>query len=152
MDTWLSHSGPRIELSRGIVAECAVTPPPIIEYRDVLEDVLCGLVPRAGLAMSSHASGCRRSLDTGLVSTVSPPRQTAGHTVHREQFLVWRGSILAAPIRVVQHSGFRGAMADCYRQRLQRESTHQPIRQVEPALRGPDIGDIRGPHDWAVRP
>ena len=54
METELSHSGLRFELSRGIVAESGVAPPPIIEYRDVLEGVLCGLVPRAKLAMSSR--------------------------------------------------------------------------------------------------
>ena len=100
--------------------------------------------PACGTDNELRLQGAEEACDTGLVSTVPPPRQTAGHTVCREQFLVSRGSILAAPIRVVQHSGFRGAMADC--QRLQRESTHQPSSQIEPAIRGPDSDDIPGPH------
>ena len=35
-------------------------------------------------------------------------------------------------------------MAVC--QRLHGESARQPSSQIEPALRGPDIGDIPGPH------
>ena len=35
-------------------------------------------------------------------------------------------------------------MAVC--QRLHSESTRQLSSQIEPALRGPDIGDIPGPH------
>ncbi len=51
VDTWLSHSRPRLELGRGIIAECRVPVQPIIEHLDVLEDVQCRFVARAGLAM-----------------------------------------------------------------------------------------------------
>ena len=40
-------------------------------------------------------------------------------------------------------------MAVC--QRLHRESTRQPSSQIEPALRGSDIGDIPGPHLIGLR-
>ena len=63
---------------------------------------------------------------------------------------------------MVQQPGFGGAMADSHRQRLLREVTgelrlQRPAdhgvgveskddRTREPALRGPDRGDVSGPH------
>jgi len=45
MDTRLSHSRPRLELGRGVIAEGRMTTPPIVEHLDVFEDVLCRFVP-----------------------------------------------------------------------------------------------------------
>ena len=55
VDTWLSHSRPRFELGRGIVAERGVTALPIIEHLNVLEDVLCRVVPSARSADGTRA-------------------------------------------------------------------------------------------------
>jgi hypothetical protein len=63
--------------------------------------------PACGTGDELTLQGTEEACNIGLVSTVPPPRQTAGHTVCHEQFLVSRGSILTASIRVVQHSGFR---------------------------------------------
>jgi hypothetical protein len=93
---------------------------------------------------------------------VPPTRHADRDAVGGEQLLVARGGILTASIRVVQQPGFGGAMADRHRQRLLREITGEPSlqrpadhgagveieddREIEPALRGPDIGDVPGPH------
>ncbi len=137
---------------------------PIREHFDVLKDVLCRFGPCAVLTMlDALALQCaEETLDTGIVPTVPPTRHAAGHTVCREQLRVCHGGILAAPIRVVQQPGFGGAMADRHCQRLLRKITGEPSpqrpadhgagvevedhRQIEPALRGPDVGDVPGPH------
>ena len=169
MDTRLSHSRPRFELGRGIVAECGVPTQPIIEHFHVLKDVLSRLVPCAVLALIDELSlqCAEETLDTGIVPTVSPSRHAAGHAVVGEPLLLCRGGILAAPIRVVQQPRFGGAMADRHRQRLLREITGKPRlqrpadhgagvevedhRQIEPALRGPDIGDVPSPYLVGLR-
>jgi hypothetical protein len=169
VDTWLRHRRPRFELSRGIVAECGVTTQPIREHFDVLKDVLCRFGPCAVLTMLDQlAVQCaEEAFDTRVVPAVPPTRHAAGHTVCREQLRVCHGGILAAPIRVVQQPGFGGAMADRHRQRLLREVTGEPSlqrpadhgarveieddREIEPALRGPDIGDVPGTHPVRTR-
>ena len=50
-----------------------------------------------------------RVFDTRVVPAIPPTRHAAGHPLCREQLLVCRGGILAAPIRVVQHPADRGA-------------------------------------------
>ncbi len=142
---------------------------PIIEHLDVFEDVLSRLVPCAVLTRVDEFTLERpeEALHAGIVPTVPPSRHAAGHPVCREQLLVGRGGILAASIRVVQQPGVGGATADRHRQRLLRELTGEPSLQrladhgarvevehhgeVEPALRGPDIGDIPGPHSVRTR-
>ena len=90
METELSHSGLRFELSRGIVAECGVAPPPIIEYRDVLEGVLCGLAPRAGLAMSSRFRVPKKLATQALSQQFPRLDRPAGHTEGAPEFrTVW---------------------------------------------------------------
>ena len=107
MDTWLSHRRPRFELRRGIVAECGVTPPPIIKHFNVLKDVLGRLVPCAVLArVDEFALQCpEEALHAGIVPTVPPSRHAAGHAMRGQQLLGRRGGILAAAIRVVQEPG-----------------------------------------------
>ena len=87
MDTRLSHSRPRFELGRGIVAECGVTPSPIVEHFDVLKDILCRLVPCAVLAMINELSlqSAEETLDAGIVPTVPLSRHAAGYAVRGEQ-------------------------------------------------------------------
>ncbi len=104
MDTRLSHSRPRFELGRGIVAERRVTTQPIIEHLDILNDVSCRLFARAVLAMVDELALERpeEALDTSVVPAVPPSRHAAGHAVRGEQQLVRGGGILTAPIRVVQ--------------------------------------------------
>jgi hypothetical protein len=68
VDTRLSHRRPRFELGRGIVVECGVTPPPIIEHLDVLEDVPCRLVPCTVLALiDEFALQCPEDKEVGNV-------------------------------------------------------------------------------------
>ena len=80
MDTRLRHSRPRFELGRGIVAECGVTTQPIVEHFDGLKDILCRLVPCAGLAMIDEVAlqDTKKTPDTGIVPTVPPSRHVAG--------------------------------------------------------------------------
>jgi hypothetical protein len=127
------------------------------------------LVPCAVLTMIDKlALQCaKETLDTGIVPTVPSSRHAAGHAVRGEQLLVRGSGILAPPIRVVQQPRLGSAMVDRHRQRLLREITGQPSpqrpadhrarvevedhRQIEPALRSPDIGDVPGPHLVGLR-
>jgi len=164
VDTRLSHSRPRFELGRGVVDECGVTTQSIIEHFNVLKDVLYRLVPCTVPAMiDEFALQCaEEAFDTGIVPIVSLSRHAAGRAVRGEQLLIRRGGILAAPIRVVQQPRLGGAIVDRHRQRLLREIHGEPgayrpadhgarvevedHRQREPALCGPDVGEVPGPH------
>ncbi len=145
-----------------------MTTQPIIEHFDVLNDVLCRFVPCTVLTMSDElAFQCaEEAFDTRVVPAVPPTRQAAGHTVCREQLLVCRGGILAARFNGAA-TRLGAAMADRHRQRLLREVTGEPSlqrpadhsagveikddREIEPALRGPEIGDVPGPHPVRAR-
>ena len=83
MDTWLSHSRPRLELGRGIVAECGVPAQPIVEHLDVLEDILFGVVPRSILAMVDELTleRAEEAFGTGVVSAMAPARQADRNAV-----------------------------------------------------------------------
>ena len=143
---------------------------PIIEHLDVLEDVLCRFFTGRVVPMVHElALECpEEAFDTGVVPAV-PLRLTCWRSCRaREQLLVARGGILAAPIRVVQEPGRGGAVRQRHREGLLGQIHRsaggpcaQPItsarveiedhRQIEPALRGPDIGDVPGPHPVGLR-
>ena len=164
MNTRLSHSHPRFELGRGIVAECGVTTQPIIEHFDVLEDVPFRVVP-SGVMPIVHelALECsEETFDTGVVPAIPPPRHADGHAVSGEQLLVSRGGILAPAIRVVRESRRwfpvrqrhgEGPLGQLHGQTVAHRPTNhgarvqiEDHRQIEPALRGPHVGQIPGPH------
>ena len=107
------------------------------------------------------------ALDAGIVPTVSPSRHAAGHAVGGEELLVRGGSILAPPIRVVEHPRSGSAMVERHRECVLRQINAEPAahrpphhrarievkdhRQIEPALQGPDIGDVPGPYLVGLR-
>ena len=104
MDTRLGHSRLRLELSRGVVAECGVTTQPIVEHFNVLKDIQCRLVPCVVLRMIHElALEClEKAFDTDIVPVVAGAAHAGGDAVDGEYLLVPRGGILAAAIRVVQ--------------------------------------------------
>ncbi len=103
MDTGLSHSRPRFELGRGIVAERGVTPPPIVEHLNVLDDILCRVVTGCIVPMVHElAFKCpEKTFDTGIVPAVARAAHAAGDAVLGEQLLVATCRVLAAAIRVI---------------------------------------------------
>ena len=112
MDTRLRHGRPRLELSRGIVAECGVTAQPIVEHLDVLEDVLFRVFARAVLLMVDQLAleRAEETFDVGVVPAVPSARHAHHDAVGGGQLLVRRGGILDAPIRVVHKTGLGSAM------------------------------------------
>jgi hypothetical protein len=86
MDTRLSHGRPRLELSRGIVAECGVTTPSIVEHFDVLEDVLFRFVAREVVAMVDKLAleRAEEAFGAGVVPAVAPARHADRDSVVRD--------------------------------------------------------------------
>ena len=137
---------------------------PIIEDLNVLEDIPCrvftgDVVPRV------HEFTLERpeeALHTGVVPAVPSPRHAGGDAVSGEQQLVTRGGILAAAIRMVQEPSpwvpvrqrhGEGLLGQLHGQSVAPRPADHGARvevehhgEVEPALRGPDVGDVPGPH------
>jgi hypothetical protein len=142
---------------------------PIIEHLDILEDVLCRFFT-GRLVPMVHEFTLERpeeALHAGVVPAVPPPRHAGGHAVRGEQPLVTRGGILAAAIRVVPEPGRGCPVRQRHGAGLRGQIHGQPVAhrppdhdarvpiephgEVEPALRGPHVGAVSGPHPVRMR-
>ena len=90
MDTWLSHSRPRFELGRGVIAKGRRPALPIIKHLNVFEDVLCRVFTgRVVLMVHELALECpKEAFDTGVVPTVAVTTHARGDAVLAEQMRV----------------------------------------------------------------
>ena len=82
-----------------------MAPLPIIEYLDILKDVLCRLAPRRVLPMV-HELALQRpeeTFNTGVVPAIAFAAHAGRDAVRDEQLLVRPGSILGGFNRSTQH-------------------------------------------------
>ena len=141
----------------------------IIEHLNVLEDIPFRVFT-GGVVPMVHELALERpeeALHTGVVPAVPLPRHAGGDAVSGEQQLVTRGGILAATIRVVQEPGQWVPVRQRHGEGLLSQLHGQPVAhrpadhearvqiedhgQVEPALCGPHVGDVPGPHPVWMR-
>ena len=137
---------------------------PMIEHLTVLEDIPFGVFTGGGVPMVHELTLERpeEALHTGVVPAVPSPRHAGGDAVSGEHQLVPRGGILAAAIRVMQEPGQWVPVRQRHGEGLLSQLHGQPVAhrpadhearvqienhgQVEPALGGPHVGEVPGPH------
>jgi hypothetical protein len=86
-----------------------VTPEPVIEYLNVLKDIQPGLSVSFILAMENQFGfeGAKETFGRRVVVTITGTAHTSNHLGFRQQSLVVRAGILAAPVRVVDQARSR---------------------------------------------
>ena len=164
MDTGLRARRHGFELGGGTIAEGRMAADSIVEYFDPFENVLPGFL--AGpIALMMHVFRFQRMEEAfhhGIVPAVPAPTHARRQAVFGEQCAVGGGGVLRPAVRMMHHavrwsSVFHGH-GECRRgQFLSQAAPHSPgndptrveikhDRQIEPALGGPDIRDVAGPH------
>jgi len=141
-----------------------VTALPVIEHLDIFEDILRGLFTSHVTPMIHElALECpEEAFDTGIIPAVAFAAHARSDAMGGEQVLVPCRGILAAAIGVVQKTRLRLSGRERHEERVLGELpgqalTHRPANhrarvevedhcQIEPALCGPDVGDVSGPH------
>ena len=104
----------------------------------------------------------------GIVPAVPAPTHTRRQAVLGEQFAVRGGGVLGSSVRMMHHAGRRASMfyghGERRRSQLLRQAAPPPPgndptrveiehhRQIEPALGGPNVGNIAGPHPIGSAP
>lgn len=164
MDTQLRPSRHRFELGGGAIPECRVTAGPIIEHFEPLEDLLLRFCP-CGISSMRHEFRFERmeeAFHDRIVPTICAATHADRDAMAGQELTVQERGILRAAVRMVQQA--RRGLSPSERhgqclggQRLGEPAPHRPGNgharvevqyhgQIQPALCGPDIRDVAGPH------
>ena len=151
------------EFGRTQVTERRVPPLAIVKVLDVFEDFTAGaeLECATDSVNQFELEGGEEALRHRVVPAVSFAAHAASDSVLPQQLLIFGAGVLATAIRVTQRSLGRLPLRQCHVHRFQRKLSLQPLvqcptddpareqiqnnRQIQPALEGPQIGDVGDP-------
>src|SRR5580704_12350462 len=140
-----------------------MSPLAVVEQFDVLEHLAAGLSSGTPLALIDqfHFERGEKAFCHRVVPAVAFTAHAALDAVYRQQLLIVVAGVLAAAIRVMQQTQRRLTVLQCHLKGVQRDAAFEPFaqrpadhaareqikyyRQVQPALQGPYIGNVRDP-------
>jgi hypothetical protein len=148
---------------RGKIAQAGMASLPVVEHLDLLEDLCHGFLPGTILLVVNqfHLERSEEALHRGVVPTVPFAAHRGLHFELFHQFLIAAGTILAAPVgmmdqilgrasgryrqeqgaadQILRHSMAHGVADDLFFPQILDSS------QIDPAFLRGDVGDVRDP-------